>query len=132
TPHVTISVARDGVFALTQRVSPFASMPSLANQPGKWAISGVSAQSFADTVLGDSRATIVALTLAVALLLLIACINIGNLSLVRLLGRAREIAVRRAMGARPADVVRLLAAENALLGTLGGALGLVTALALLR
>ena len=47
----------------------------------------MAAQSFADTVLGGSRPSIVALTLAVALLLLIACVNIGNLSLVRLLGR---------------------------------------------
>jgi len=130
--NVTIEMARAGLMTLTQRVNPFASVPSLANQPGSWEISGVAAQSFADTVLGGARPPIVALTLAVALLLLIAWVNLGNLSLVRLLGRDREIAVRRAMGARPADVVRLLAVENALLGTVGGALGLATAMALLR
>jgi putative ABC transport system permease protein len=132
-PNVTIDMARAGLFALTQRVNPFASVPSAANQPpGSWEISGVAAQSFADTVLGGSRPPLVALTLAVGLLLLIACVNIGNLALVRLLGRNREIAVRRAMGASSTDVVRLFAVENALLGTLGGALGLVTAVALLR
>jgi putative ABC transport system permease protein len=132
-PNVTIGTARAGLFALTQRVNPFASVPSAANHPpGSWEISGVAAQSFADTVLGGSRPPLVALTLAVGLLLLIACVNIGNLSLVRLLGRTREIAVRRAIGARSTDVVRLFAVENALLGTLGGALGVVTAVALLR
>lgn len=132
-PKVTIGMARAGLFALTQRVNPFASVSSAANQPaGSWEISGVAAQSFADTVLGGSRPPLVALTLAVGLLLLIACVNIGNLSLVRLLGRNREIAVRRALGASSTDVVRLFVVENALLGTLGGAFGLVTAVALLR
>lgn len=130
-PQVSISTARDGLLALTQRLNPFASVPSVANQPGSWQISGVAAQSFADTVLGGSRPPIIALTIAVALLLLIACVNIGNLSLLRLLGRTREIAVRRAIGARSIDVVRLLAVENALLGTLGGALGFLTAVAAL-
>jgi predicted permease len=130
-PHVTIDAARAGLFALTQRVNPFASIPKLANQPGSWEISGVAAKSLADTVLGGARPPLVALTLAVGLLLLIACVNIGNLALVRLLGRTREIAVRRAIGARSMDVGRLFAVENALLATLGGALGLVTAVAAL-
>ncbi len=126
-PNVTIDAARAGLFVLTQRVNPFASGP----RPGSWEISGVAAQSFADTVLDGSRPPLVALTIAVALLLLIACVNIGNLSLVRLLGRTREIAVRRALGARSMDVVRLFAVENALLATLGGALGFLTAVAAL-
>jgi predicted permease len=132
-PSVTIDVARAGLFALTQRIDPFESVPSAANEPpGAYEISGVAAHSFTDMVLGGSRPSLVALTLAVTLLLLIACVNIGNLSLVRLLGRNREIAVRCAIGARSRDVVRLFALENVLLGTLGGALGFGTALALLR
>ena len=55
-----------------------------------------------------------------------------QLSLVRLLGRTREIAVRRAIGARSMDVVRLFAVENALSGMLGGALGFLTAVIVLR
>ena len=129
----TINAARDRFFALTQRVNPFAGAPpSVTTTPLSFHVSGVAAQSFADTVLGSSRPSIVALTVAVALLLLIACVNIGNLSLVRLLGRTREIAVRRAIGARSIDVLRLFAVENALLGTLGGVLGFLTAVATLR
>jgi predicted permease len=131
-PNVTTGAARDGLFALTRRLNPFAGIPSAAGQPDSWKISAVTAQSFADTVLGASRPPIVALTIAVALLLLIACVNIGNLSLVRLLDRTREIAVRRAIGARSIDVVRLFAVENALLALLGGALGYLTAVAALR
>ena len=131
-PHVTISAARQRVFALTQRLNPFATVPSPTTQPGSWKISSVAAQSFTDTVLGGSRPSVVALTIAVALLLVIACVNIGNLSLVRLLGRTREIAVRRAIGARSVDIARPFAVENAILGTLGGALGFLTALAALQ
>src|SRR5262249_8304361 len=120
------------VFALTQRLNPFAGAPTFPIQPESWKISGVAAEFFVDTVLGSSRPSLVALTIAVALLLVIACVNIGNLSLVRLLGRSREIAVRRAIGARSIDGVRLFAVENALLGVLGGALGCLTALVALR
>ena len=129
-PNVSISVARDALFALTQRVIPFTRAPGY--EPGKFEISGVAVQSFADTVLGGTRPSVIALTIAVALLLVIACVNVGNLSLVRLLGRIREIAVRRAIGARSIDVVRLFAVENALLGLLGGALGFLTAVAALQ
>lgn len=131
-PNATISAARQALFALTQRVHPFAEVPEAAGQPDSWRISGVTAQAFADTLLGNSRPVIIALTSAVALLLLIACVNIGNLSLIRLLGRTREIAVRRAIGARSIDVVRLFAVENALLGTLGGALSFGIAAAALQ
>ena len=132
-PGATISAARDGLFALTQRLNPFAGgPPSFTTHADSYHISGVAAQSFADMVLGGSRPAIVALTIAVALLLALACINIGNLSLVRLLGRTREIAVRRAVGASSMDVVRLFAVENALVGLLGGAFGFLTAVVALR
>ena len=130
-PGASISAARDAVFTLTQRVHPFV-RDSTVSRAASWEISAVTAQSFADTVLGGTRPSVIALTMAVALLLVIACVNIGNLSLVRLLGRTREVAVRRAIGARSVDVVRLFAVENAILGTLGGALGFLTAVAALQ
>jgi len=132
-PRVTMEAARAGVFALTQRLNPFAtSWNSPAPKPRTLDISGVSAQAFVDTVVGRSRPVIIALTLAIALLLVIACINIANLALVRLLGRSRDIAVRQALGANPGHIARLFAAEGTILVTAGGSVGFLVALAALR
>lgn len=132
-PNVTLDAARRGLFALTQRVNPFAGIPPGPGQkPLHIEVSGVEAQSLVDTVLGASRPSLVALTLAVGLLLLIACVNVGNLMLVRLRAREREIAVRHAIGASHADVARLFLIESAILAALGGTLGCLLAVALLR
>ncbi len=130
---VTMESARSRLFALTQRVNPFTSTrPGQNVSPQTFVVAGVAAESFAETVLGSSRPVLIALTLAVGLLLLIACFNIGNLMLVRLLGRTRDIVVRRALGATAGNVGRLFVVENAVLGAIGGALGLLAALVLLR
>jgi predicted permease len=135
-PGVSIDAARTELLALVRRSNPFAGIPAGPGQPPPpsqlFQISGVEVHSFTDTVLGSSRPAIIALTLAVALLLFIACVNVGNLVLVRLLGRTREIAVRRALGARYTDVARLFFIENTLLGIAGGVVGLIIAVSLLR
>jgi predicted permease len=124
----TIDAARAQLFNLTQRVGVFAG-EQLPDQPK---ISGVEAHAFAHEVLGNARPVIVLLTIAVGLLLLIACVNVGNLVLVRGIARAREVAVRRAIGASFGDIVHQFVIENALLGLLGGAMGFIVALILVR
>jgi putative ABC transport system permease protein len=132
-PNVTLDAARQGLFALTQRVNPFAGVPPGPGQkPLHIEVSGMEAQSLVDTVLGSSRPTLVALTVAVGLLLLIACVNVGNLMLVRLRAREREIAVRHAIGASHADVARLFLIESAILAAIGGTLGCLLAAALIH
>jgi len=118
-PGVTIGQARADFAAISQNLA--AAYPDVDKGIGAALI------PFRQRMLGDVKSILLVLFCAVAFVLLIACANIANLHLARSTARMREFAVRAALGAGKSRLIRQLLTEGILLGSMGGALGLLFA-----
>lgn len=136
TPGATTANRGDHEFAAMGRLKPGIS-EAQANAEMKAIAAGLSrkypasntqnnsahVQSELKSMLGDTRTLLLVIFGAVGLVLLIACGNVGNLLLVRARERAREMAMRTALGANRARLVRQLLVESLFVSVLGGLAG---------
>jgi putative ABC transport system permease protein len=121
-PGVSVQEAKAEVSALGPRIDQ--ALPPRAGLEG-W---GTTARTLNEARLDPTiRKSILVLFGAVTFVLLIACVNLANLLLARGTGRRREIAIRYAVGATKARIIRYLLTESMLLAALGGAASLVLA-----
>ena len=118
-PGVTLSQAKADMDGIAQNLA-------VAYPEADKAV-GITLVSMKEDIVGNVQPFLIVLLAAVGFLLLIACANVANLLLARSMGRSREFAIRAALGASHARVIRHLLTESILLAGLGGALGLLLA-----
>lgn len=124
---------RDGITAQSAQTEMTAIAKQLQRQYG---ITGRDLSAnvipLSEIVIGDVRPILLTLLGGAGLLLLIACVNVSSLVLVRSENRRHEIAVRGALGATPARLVKQFVTEGLLLAAFGSGAGIIVAAALMR
>jgi putative ABC transport system permease protein len=118
-PGVGLDAARDGLRGVARALE--AAYPT-SNRG--WS---VTVEPLHASLVGDVRTPLLVLVAAVAAILLIACANVASLTLARGAARSRELAVRAAVGATAARLLRQQLVESALLAALGGSAAVLVA-----
>jgi predicted permease len=118
-PGVSLARARDDMDRVTRNLT--------VAYPDKNKGIGASVYPLRQSIMGSIQPYLLALLAAVGFVLLIACVNVGNLMLARSASRSREFAIRASLGAGQSRLVRQLLTESLLLAVAGGGLGLLLA-----
>ena len=119
-PGVTAERARTDLSVIVRRLDE-----QFADAHPGWSEAAIA--PLRDQIIGPSRGRVLVLFGAVVLTLVLACVNVANLVLARASRRARELAVRTALGAGKARLARQLFTESIALSLAGGALGILLA-----
>jgi predicted permease len=116
-PRVSMEQAQADIGAIERRIKQ--------QYPSPFQGKDAAVVSLASHVTGNVRGPLLMLFGAVGFLLLIVCVNVANLLLVRVAARAREMAVRTALGADRRHLIRQMLTESLLLAVAGGICGLL-------
>jgi putative ABC transport system permease protein len=141
TPKSVASTRRPHYLRVIARLKPGVSLPQAQDEMHRIATAlerrypdtnthmGVGVGPLQEWIVGPSRTALQLFLAAVAFVLLVACANVANLMLARGAVRARELAIRSALGASSTRLVRQMLTESVLLAAVGGTVGLALAYA---